>query len=86
MNDVISQMGDLIVSLPSSPPFIVQLVLEGLVVRLQPVELGVLLIVSMASAVNFQAPDVAHGRHPRGCPTCLLARPHRLGQVQLMEI
>ena len=53
MNDVISQMGDLIVGLLSSPPFIVQLVLEGLIVQSQPVELGFLPIVGTASTVEL---------------------------------
>ena len=53
MNNVISQMGDLIVGLLSWPPFVVQLILEGLIVRLQLVELGFLLVIGMASAVEL---------------------------------
>ena len=53
MINVISQVGDLVVGLPPSLPFIVQLVLEGLVVRSQLVELGLLLVIGMASAFEL---------------------------------
>ena len=53
MINVISQVGDLIVGLPPLLLFIVQLVLEGLVVQSQLVELGFLLVVGMASTVEL---------------------------------
>ena len=53
MINVISQVGDLVVSLLPSLLFITQLVLKGLVVRSQLVELGFLLVVGMASTVKL---------------------------------
>ena len=59
MIKVIFQVGVLIVGLLPSPPFIVQLVLKGLVVRSQLVELGLLLVVGTASAVKLLTQLVA---------------------------
>ena len=53
MINVISQAGDLVVGLLPLLPFIVQLVLEGLVVRSQLVELGFLLVLGTVSTVEL---------------------------------